>query len=188
MCAQEYWVNCDMNILDIRQAYNNVPSEIKKFLFKALVLFVIWQLSYHFVFGPSHVPDRQLNNLTGYATAQFLKLFVSDVDAIYKADKSIITISGRPVIGIANPCNAFDIYALYVGFLLCYPSSAKRKTVFTLCGLPAIFLMNVLRCGGITWLNLHLRSWVDFSHHYVFTTILYVIIFYFWILFTKSPK
>jgi exosortase/archaeosortase family protein len=99
---------------------------------------------------------------------------------------AIINIDKAKIIGIADPCNALDIYVLYIAFLLCFKGMWKRKATFILLGVPYIFLLNIVRCAVIAWLNINYRGWVEISHHYIFTSALYLLVFHLWVLYTKK--
>lgn len=163
---------------------------MRSFLLKALIIFVGWQLLYNFLLAPIRFPDRQLTNITCFSTAKLMSVFYDNVGTLYthnNATKSaIVTINGRGVLGILDPCNALDIFVLFVSFLYCFPGTAKRRFVFLLIGLPYIYVINTVRCALIGWLNIAHRGWVDISHHYIFTAAVYLLVFYLWVLYTKK--
>lgn len=179
-----------MAVAKITDIWDKAPRLIKVFLMRAAALFIGWQLLYRLVLRPFRFPDWQLTNLTAEATARFLSLFYTDVNSLPVSEigthSAIIRIDKAKIIGIADPCNALDIYVLYVAFLLCFPGIWKRKTVFILLGLPYIFALNIIRCAVIAWLNINYRGWVEVTHHYLFTTALYLLVFFVWVLFTKK--
>ena len=165
-----------------------MPPSIRVFLLKAVLLFIAWQLAYRLYLAPKAIPDKFLSEITCFFTAKLLAVFYSNVVPVYLEFKSIIIISGTKVIGIANPCNALEIYVLYIGFLACFPASNRRRLLFTLLGIPLIFILNIFRCVAIAWLNISHSGWTDFSHHYIFTTTVYLSVFYLWVLFSKTRQ
>jgi len=175
-------------IAAVRQKYTRIPKPIRIFLVRAVIVFILWQLLYHLFLQPIRVPDSFLTDITTMATVKVLSLFYSDVSSVLGHFKAIITIGGRRIIGIADPCNALELYVLYISFLFCYPNTTKKRFIFLLIGLPAIFVLNIIRCVTITWLNISHKGWVDISHHYIFTAIMYLLIFYSWVLYTKGGR
>ena len=155
-----------------------------------MVIFVAWQLLYTFVLLPIRIPDKFLTNVTAWSTCHFLSLFYSNVEPVYVHSLSrrlaLIKINNAKIIGVADPCNALDIYVLYISFLFCFPGKWKRRLIFILLGVPYIFFLNTIRCAMIAWLNINYRGWVEISHHYLFTTALYLLVFYVWVLYTKK--
>lgn len=174
---------------DIKTLYNKVPPLVRSFLLKALFIFIAWQLLYNFVLAPVRIPDRQLTNITCWSTARLMSVFYHDVGTIYTHDNAtksaLVTVGGHPVLGILDPCNALDIFVLYISFLFCFPGAIKKRAGFILLGLPYIYIINTIRCALIGWLNMEHRGWVDISHHYIFTAAVYLLVFYLWVLYTK---
>lgn len=175
----------------IKSYYDKVPRLIRTFLLRALGIFVAWQLLYNLVLLPLRQPDTILTNATAYATELLLKIFYSDVSTIYLqkiTDRAAtVLINKHKIIAIADPCNALDIYVLYISFLFCFPGGTwQRRLKFIVAGIAYIFLLNTLRCGAIVWLNINYRGWVEISHHYIFTTILYLLVFHVWVLYSKK--
>jgi exosortase/archaeosortase family protein len=173
----------------------SLPLPVKSFFTKALFLFIAWKLLYHLVLFPIHTPDRQLTNITACATSYIYTLFtgapISITNEQYEAGtfrKSIISIEGRKVIGIADGCNGLELFVLYFGFLLCFPVILKRLILFTVGGLSVIFILNNLRCFMLAWLYLHNYSIANFAHHYLFKMIIYAIIFLIWVWYLKKIK
>ena len=172
----------------VKEIFQNIPRDIKIFLLKALVLFIAWNLIFHLYLAPRRVPDKLLTDFTCYTTAKILSTYYKEVTVILDGTKPIIAFSGNRVIGISDTCNALEIYVLYIGFLFCFPSKLKKRWIFLAIGLPIIFIMNIIRCVSITIIDLYHSSWVDISHHYIFTTLVYLAIFYLWVLFSKTEQ
>ena len=175
------------------KVWNKVPVPVRRFLIKAVLLFAVWQVVYLGFLQPKRIPDMQLTNITCQATTYCLSWFYPDVDMLHVIDPrndqlAIIHRHKKAIIGIGDPCNALEIFVLYWAFLLCFPGNVKRKWVFFAAGTAVIFVVNVWRCVALAWLKMYHRSWVDISHHYIFTIIVYLIVFYMWVLFSKAEK
>ena len=175
-----------MTSTSIKNIFLQIPAGVRSFLIKAIAVFIGWQLLYRLLLTRINQPDFFLTNSTAWGTSSVLKMFYRNVDMIPDNFKAIILINGQKVIGIANPCNALEIFVLYFAFLYCDPAPNKNKWRFAFVGIPAIYLANIIRCTIITWLNISHRGWVDISHHYIFTTLVYLLFFSLWIKFTKS--
>ena len=156
------------------------------FLVRGILIFIAWQLIYHLWFQKIGEPDNFLTNITARHTANVLGWLYRNVTVTPDAFKATISIAGERIIGIAAPCNALEIYVLYIAFLFCFPSGFGRRFLFTAIGIPLIYIANILRCVIITWMSISHKNWVDISHHYVFTTIVYLLVFWLWMLFTKK--
>jgi exosortase/archaeosortase family protein len=179
---------------EIKKSYQSIPAEVKIFLKRALLVFIIWKLIYGFILFPLKFPDKQLTEFTAYGTAKMVGVFYpnwnfsfkEEVDPILKNYFVKIYANQKPIVGIADPCNALELYVLYIGFLICLPTTVKRFIVFTIVGIALISILNILRCGGIALLNIHNNHVSEIAHHYVFKIIMYGLIFYGWILYSKK--
>jgi exosortase/archaeosortase family protein len=87
-----------------------------------------------------------------------------------------------------DSCNAFKLFVLYAGFLICAPGIIKKKLVYTLIGLPLIFVLNIARCYAVAILVLRKPEWIYIAHHYIFTIVVYSAIFLLWLSFLKEKK
>ena len=176
--------------MKLKPFYDNIPPLIKGFLLRAAIIFICWQLLYHFVLAPIRVPDRFLSNITASCTAKFLGLFYNQSGAILippgSGLPSMVTVNGVRKLSILDSCNALDIYVLYVAFLYCFPGSWKRRLLFITTGVPFILIVNVVRCAAIAWLNMNHRELVNITHHYIFTAVVYLLVFYLWVLYSKK--
>ncbi len=181
-----------MKIAPIHNIWENVPVHVWAFLMRALIIFVLWKLIYHLLLFPIHFPDQQLTQLTAKSTGILYSFFIKDPLVVNREEvkngtgKSVIFIQGRRAIGIADGCNGLELYVLYIGFLFCLPSTAKRRVLFCLGGIIVIFILNNFRCFGLAWLYLNNYPIANFAHHYLFKMIIYGVIFWGWVLYSKK--
>ena len=168
-------------------------KEMKIFLAKLILFIVTWEVLYVFVLKPKRIPDSLLTEWLTVAVTWTLNLFfkISPPATWIKdplRDACLIQHWGRTILMIFDDCNGLDLFIIYLAFIVLLPYPAKRKIIFSIGGLIAIFIGNIIRCVSLYWVYVHFRGMFDFNHHYVFTIIMYLIIFYGWVLFTKTPK
>jgi exosortase/archaeosortase family protein len=90
-------------------------------------------------------------------------------------------------LSIADVCNGLELIVLYVGFILCFPAGVYRKALFILSGSVLIYIVNVARCAALVLIYMHSPALLDFSHHYLFTFLVYSFVFFLWYIFTNKP-
>ena len=177
-----------------------IPSSVLVFIGKGLLLFIIWKLLYLSWLQPKRILDDPLTTSVGVATTAGLNLFSGgDTYTVLKVPDTASADVGGAVtrvmeiylnkgetLKIADPCNGLELMVLYAGFLLCFPGVPRRKAVFILFGWILIVVMNILRCMLLVLIFVHWRKYLDFSHHFVFTFIVYLVIFGLWYRFTKK--
>lgn len=175
-----------MIIEQIKQEYKQIPGPVKTFLTRAAIILISWNLAYGFLLKPANIPDEQLTDITVRATRIVMAAFYDNTGVIPDPYKPLITIGNHKIIGVAPNCNGLELMVLYIGFILCFPTSKKRMFNFLFFGLIAIFILNVLRCSAIAWLNINYKHWVDFGHKIAFKVMMYSLIFYIWVRYTKN--
>jgi len=173
---------------------NKVPllnRATKVFLLRLVALVAVWESLYYFVLKPIRIPDRALTNfLTVFVTAgiNFFTPGSSDLTWVENTRLPITHLmeNGKTVFLIADICNGLDLYMIFLGLIWLLPSPVKRKLIFSLAGIAAIFVANVIRCISLYWIYKNHPSMFEFNHHYLFTILMYLLIFYGWVLFTKK--
>ncbi len=177
-----------------------VPRPVLSFLLKGLIFFVIWKVLYLALLLPARVPDRALTRLVGFSTVDVLNLFSPGTafmavevrddyveDGIFHPSTSVdIRRGAMQTLRVADACNGLELMVLYVGFFFCFPGPRRRKLVFAVGGCLLITVVNILRCAVLVEIFMKYRAYLDFSHHFAFTFIIYALIFVLWFLFTKK--
>ena len=187
-------------MLSIGKKWKQIPETVKLFSLKALLLFTGWKVLYLLVLLPGRVLDKPLTYMIGAGTTRTLN-FVSpsgkywtapgtnpkwNGDAWVEEPVMQINLDQERILSIADVCNGLEVMVLYAGLILCLPSTVKRKLVFILCGVVCIELLNLLRCAALAKIYLTHPEYLDFSHHYLFTFLVYAFIFWLWFLFTRN--
>lgn len=172
----------------------SIPKDVASFLKRALIIFILWKIIYHAVFFPVGFPNKKLTEITAIGTIKTIKIILPSsvfnyTNIFNSSDKtyaSVIFKDNKRLILISDFCNGLELHILYIGFLFCFPSSFKKIIKFSFIGLLSIFILNILRCTGIAYLNIEHIKWVNFAHHYVFKLIIYGLIFFLWVIYTKE--
>ncbi|HVU58046.1 MAG TPA: hypothetical protein VHD83_23455 [Puia sp.] len=178
------------------------PRGIVIFFARAAVLFIVWKLLYLLWLQPRGTLDAPLTFAVGTSTVGLLNLF-SD-HAAYKGVRSFpkdgmeegtepggvvdVYRNGENTLRIATACNGLEIMVLYAGFLFCFPAArSSRRWTFLGVGLAVIFVLNIIRCALLVWIFLRYRKYLDFSHHFLFTFIVYGCVLLLWYRYARSP-
>lgn len=181
----------------ITKHWATYPNELKTFLFRILIITLIWKFSYHLLLKPKKIIDKPLTNITASACTAFLNTFyrdtiTSDKNSLVAKNEyytAYLVMKGKKIIGIADPCNGLELFTLYSLFLICIPPfKIKRFVVFLITGVCIVFILNVLRCCAMFWLSYTQNSFFDFAHHYLFKIIVYLAIFMGWVLYARKSN
>jgi len=168
----------------VKKMYNELPATVRSFLWRAILLFAGWLIIYNLVLKPANVPDSQLTKLVTWAAAKTLSLFYVNVHT----EGQNIFVNGQVAVGIANQCNGLELIMLYLGFLLCLPTSRLRTIVYAVVGTITICIMNIIRCSVLAFLFMSHNYYADFAHHYAFKLIVYAAVFAGWIGYSKKTR
>jgi exosortase/archaeosortase family protein len=166
---------------------------MKLFLLKLIGLVVGWEVIYIFILEPKRWLDEPLTNWLSAAVTWCLNLLFQLKPAlnwvkVLGQPVNEIHQQGRTILLVYDDCNGLDLFVIYLAFIFLLPYPIRRKLIFSIGGLIAIFIGNIIRCIALYYVYVNFRSSFDFNHHYVFTIIMYLIIFYGWVLFTKKPR
>lgn len=160
----------------------SIPLGLRRFLFRGILLFILWRVGYEYFLKPSGYLDSKLIEIVLIGTYKVLQFFYKDlVTSGYN-----IFIDGRLIITIAAPCNGLELMVLYLGFLFCLPTTWKRLFVFSVSGILLTTTLNIVRCVLLAMLFYNHHGLADFMHHYLFKMMIYAVNFYLWVLYTKD--
>jgi len=192
-----------MNLVtQIKTTWQSIPDEVQIFLKRALLIFIVWKIMYNGFLFNGRIIDKPITDWSTGGARQIMQLFypnsvftikeecnpapelnneIACLDFLYK--------DGRKIVGVADACNALELYVLYIGFLFAFPMDGKkikRIILFLLSGVLLIYIANIIRLAALASMNMHRMNAVDMAHHYVFKMIVYALIFGLWVLFTKK--
>jgi exosortase family protein XrtF len=177
----------------------NMPVPVRQFLSRALMLLVIWKALYLLVLEPKRILDRPLTNALGRQSAWILNK-VMPAEHFVSRDQlqNVPTENGlvlmhlqnvymgrRMVVSIEDPCNGLELMILYAGFIICLPALLRDKLIYIIAGIILIHIVNVIRCSGVGYVILNYPAHANFTHHYVFTFIVYGFIMLLWYFFSN---
>jgi exosortase/archaeosortase family protein len=164
------------------------------FFIKLLVLVTAWFVLYAIFLRPGRIIDRPLTNFITNAAANIINIVSPNTAPLswqeepVKKEKNVLIKEGKKVLGIQDACNGIDLMFIYVGIIVLLPYSTKRKIFFSVAGIIIITLANIARVSILYYIYRYHNAAFEFSHHYFFTILMYVLIFYGWLLFIKKGK
>jgi exosortase/archaeosortase family protein len=186
----------------ILEKWRQVPQPVRSFLYKGVFLLAVWKVLYLCILLPNRTLDRPLTHLIGAGAVATLNAFTHSSDyslakgvderavgadgLVYTENVERIYRNREKVLSIADVCNGLEVMVLYVGFIVCWSAGLARKTAFAAGGSVLIVLLNILRCSALTFIYLRWPPYADFYHHYVFTFVIYGLIFWLWYRFIQD--
>jgi exosortase/archaeosortase family protein len=166
-------------------------SQVRWFFIKLAILGSVWFVSYHLILKPGRTIDRPLTNFLTASVSKCINVLspsesISWVQSLDKTkDCAYLVKNDKKVFGIWDVCNGIDLMFIYVGIVVLLPYPAKRKIIFCIAGVIVIIFANIIRITSLYYIFHYHPGAFDFSHHYLFTILMYILIFYGWLLYTK---
>ncbi|UEG49900.1 exosortase/archaeosortase family protein [Ferruginibacter lapsinanis] len=171
----------------------SLNKEIKSFFIKVVVFIIAWQLLYNLVLLPANIPDHFLTKITAHATVfsinDILRVTPTVTVGEFPIQERAIPImeNKRIILYIADGCNALDLMVIYLSIILLLPYYTwRRKMAFSIGGVIVINIANIIRCTLLYWVYRYHNPMFELNHKYIFTILLYLVIFCCWILFTRK--
>ncbi len=151
---------------------------IKLVAIRAGVIFVTWLIIYHGYI----IPDGRLNKAltNSVISGTNFGLTIIGYDTRSSVESSMVFIDEQPVVLVADACNGLELFALYTGFLICFPGRIKYKLIFIPIGISLIYLVNVLREITLALNYKFFQETFDINHKYTYVFIVYLFVFAIW--------
>lgn len=93
---------------------------------------------------------------------------------------TLILENGKTMLSIYEGCNGINTMVIFVSFLIAFGPLRKSLLWFIPLGLLIIHIVNLLRIIFLFFVARHLPQFMYFTHKYVFTGILFAVIFALW--------
>ena len=148
------------------------------FLLKMAAVYAVWFVVYDLWLLPDGRLDTALSEFVAAATGAVLSPFYSTVVVDGR------TVWGTPTAGvfIENGCNGLSALSLFVGFVVAYPGSWRRRALFIPLGLAAIVATNIARCASLVVVQDLWPSLFGQVHGLHALFVFYLVIFGLWVL------
>jgi len=166
---------------------------IIKFVIRLAILFTIWHLIYGQFLVKSGVIERPLTNIITFSVVQTINFLSPSTKQIAWAENlpkknDYLILNDQKVFVIGYACAGLNLMFTYVSVILLLPYPLKRKLVFSIGGILIIILANIIRITALYYIYVYQKNAFDFNHHYLFTILMDILIFYGWLLFIKKKK
>jgi len=123
-----------------------------------------------------------LKEIIFFSTSILSKGFLLNVQIV---DINKFLIEGREIIEIGAPCFGHELMYFFSVFIISYPGQWKRKIYYILFGCFLINYLNILRIVGLSFIFLYFPQYADFNHHFLFTFIIYTVVFSMWLVWIR---
>ena len=96
--------------------------------------------------------------------------------------------SEKNILAVYEGCNGLNVMIVFLSFLVGMGPYGKRMLWFVPFGLLIIHGMNLMRIGGLFFVAIYRPAEFYFIHKYLFTAVLYVVVFLLWIWWLRMSR
>ncbi|GJM61489.1 archaeosortase/exosortase family protein [Persicobacter diffluens] len=178
----------------MKTAYLHLYQENKTaihFVLKGAGLYAIWQMIYYGLLTPYGNLDPWLTAMVADHSTEIINNFFDTMPFMCISDGAngkVVCIDDKVFIQIAHSCNGQVLYPIYAGFLILLPGKNWKKLILILGGTAVIYFSNIGRVISLLHIQLYYPQYLDISHHYIFTILVYSVIFILWLMGMKWLK
>jgi exosortase family protein XrtF len=153
-----------------------------KFLVKFLSLMLIWEITYSLFLEKSRIVDTYLTRKVAELCVSILKPWYNISTSLHVSGLQNVYYNDVFWLRITHSCNGLILMVLFSVFLISFTGDAILKAITIVIGIFSIYLINVLRVASLFLVKIYAPKYLDFSHHWLFTAIVYGFVFGIWML------
>lgn len=153
-----------------------LKSDIAKFLFKVLGIYILWYIIYDLWLLPDGRLDQWL--VLNIIDISSNALLLMEYDVFW--DGRVIGLAGASGVRLINGCSGISAIGLFIGFVVAYPGRWIPRICFIIIGIGIIYFINIIRIIVLVITQKYWPEMFGFTHDYSTTAIFYLVIFLLW--------
>ena len=151
------------------------------FLGKLLAVYIVWYVVYDLWL----LPDGRLDDAVARHVAALSGGLLHVLGVEVWVEGRTLFLSPVSGVFVADDCTGLTTIGLFVGFVLAYPGSMIRRTLFLPAGIVAIHLANAVRLAMLTWLKGAHPEYFDAVHQWGVPPFFYAVVFVLWMVWVR---
>jgi len=180
-----------INNLSYNLAAPGAKKAIVLFFIRLVLAFTAWYFIAGTFLKKERIIDQPLTNFITFAVVKSINLISPPAIAVtskpsFRTPGNNLLLNNKTVVAIYDSCNSIDLIFTYLIVILLLPSTIKRKIAFSLGGIAVITLVNILRIIALFFIYRYQKNAFSFSHDYLFTIFMDLLIFWGWLLFINK--
>jgi exosortase family protein XrtF len=159
-----------------------IQNPLFKFLAKFLGLMLLWELVYTFWLEKNRSLDAFLTQKVAQLSIHILSNWYQMAVEVDTYGLQRLIIDNTYTLRITHACNGLILMVLFAVFLICFIGDWLLKVITIGLGIFFIYLINVVRVVALVLIEIYAPQYLSFSHHWLFTAIVYGFVFAMWLL------
>jgi exosortase family protein XrtF len=160
------------------------------FLVKFAAIYLVGNLVYG-LFITSYEPNPDpVTHMVTVHTAMVVRAF--DVNTVVRdADNlpnTLILHNDKPVLSVYEGCNGVNTFIIFLAFVVAIGPWQRSLLWFSIGGLAIIHIANIARVATLFYVATNQPQYMYFMHKYLFTAMLYAVIFVLWLVWIRRPR
>lgn len=158
------------------------------FLGRFLLIFLIGHGVYDYYIRSSSPEVDVLTEFVAHNTADILSQFEDSIATENFPSENpellpytTIYMDGQGTISVAHECNGAVVMILFLAFVVAFSGLKRELWWYIPVGFIFIHLANLSRMILLTYLSFNNSSWLHFTHKFLFTALIYLMVFLLWI-------
>ena len=155
------------------------------FLARFLAVYVVGNVLYGLYIESFGDQSDAVTRVVTEQTAALLRTAGEETSTGDRAGRPIVLLMNTTegtVLNVFEGCNGLNVMIVFVAFLAAFGGPPKKMLWFIPAGLLIIHLFNLLRIGLLYYVATQFEQYFYFFHKYLFTAILYAVVFGLWVL------
>jgi exosortase family protein XrtF len=158
------------------------------FLSKFIGFYLVANLLYGFYVTAYHPAPDPATHWVSHQTSVVLSACgwpTTIRDNSNKPTTSILYEEGS-ILSVYEGCNGINVMIIFVAFVIAFGSLLRSMLWFIPLGLLIIHVMNLARISLLFFVAEYMPRFMYFTHKYLFTAIIYVVVFILWVWWVKK--
>jgi exosortase family protein XrtF len=129
-----------------------------------------------------------LTTFVAHQTAALVSLTEDNLTVGVGVNSSNVPIqqNGKTVVSVFEGCNSLNVMIVFVSFIAAFTGTLKKTILFGLAGIVLIYIGNSFRVSLLFYISRYYPDNLYFFHKYLFTGLLYVLVFFLWYFWVKK--
>jgi exosortase family protein XrtF len=157
------------------------------FLLKFIGFYIVVNTTYGLWINSYYPGPDPITEIVTHQSAFLISLTEDDLsvgEAINSANVPIVQGTQR-IISVFEGCNGLNVMIVFVSFIVAYSGTWKKNVIFGLMGITLIYIANLFRVALLFFISKYYPDNLYFFHKYLFTGMLYILVFFLWYLWVK---
>lgn len=158
------------------------------FLLKFIGLYIVLNTAYGFWIEQYHPLPDPLTRIVTNQTAAIVSLTEDDISVGESLKSPYVPIrqGSTTIVSVFEGCNSLNVMIVFISFIVAFTGTLKKSMIFGAVGIVLIYLFNLFRVGLLFFIAKYYPNNLYFFHKYLFTGLLYVLVFFLWYLWVKK--